>query len=36
MEEKLDPRVQIRRERNQLGLACGQLIQQARELLESV
>jgi transcriptional regulator with XRE-family HTH domain len=31
--EKQDPRVQIRREREQLGLVRGQLIQRARELL---
>src|SRR5258708_4196673 len=33
MEEKQDPRVQIRRDREQCGLARGQLIQRARELL---
>jgi transcriptional regulator with XRE-family HTH domain len=33
MEEPQDPKVQIRREREQLGLVRGQLIQRARELL---
>jgi DNA-binding XRE family transcriptional regulator len=33
MEEPQDPKVQIRREREQLGLVRGQLIKRARELL---
>ena len=33
LEEKQDPRVQIRREREQFGLVRGQLIQRAREIL---
>src|SRR5947209_3860274 len=33
MEKPQDPKMQIRREREQLGLMCGQLIKWARELL---